>query len=170
MPPANARHFGRRRAMQSPVPRQEREFHGASDNIQRRLDRASDGLDQRGLAGTGLAGQTVDLSALDVEGNAVDRFDVAIDAEMAGAEMRLQIPDRQDRPIIVRLSCVCKAGRNGGHDVTRPMRLNRLRGSMYSFMDTASRNSPMNVMITTMVGKAIHHQTPATIAVCWFAQ
>ncbi len=156
--------------MQPSVARQEREFHGASDHFQRRLDGASDGLDQRGLAGTGLAGQTVDLTALDVEGDAVDRFDVAIDAEMAGAEMRPQIPDRQDRPIVVRLLCVRKAGRSGGHDVTRPMRLNRLRGSMYSFMDTASRNSPMNVMITTMVGKAIHHHTPATIAVCWFAQ
>src|SRR5258707_12057198 len=169
MPPANARDLRRRRAMQSPVARQECEFHGASDHFQRRLDGASDGLDQRGLAGTGLAGQTVDLTALDVEGDVVDRFDVAIDAEMAGAEMRPQIPDRQDRSIVVRLLCVRKTGRSGGHDVTRPMPLNPLRGSMDSFIDKTNTNNPMNVMITTTVRETIHHQTPATIAAWWFA-
>ena len=35
----------------------------------------------------------------------------------------------------------------------RPMRRRRLRGSIYSFIDTASRNSPMNVMTTNDDGK-----------------
>ena len=51
-----------------------------------------------------------------------------------------------------------------------PNRLSRLRGSMYSFIDTASRNSPMNVITTSTTGNAIHHQMPATSAVCWLAQ
>ena len=69
----------------------------AADHLQRRLDGAGDGLDQRGLAGTGFAGEAVDLAAPDVEADAVDRPDVALDAEMAGAEMRLQVAHRQDR-------------------------------------------------------------------------
>ena len=54
--------------------------------------------------------------------------------------------------------------------VHAPNRLSRLRGSMYSFIDTANRNSPMNVITTSTTGNAIHHQMPATSAVCWLAQ
>ena len=41
---------------------------------------------------------------------------------------------------------------------------------MYSFIETASRKRPMKVMMTSATGKTIHHQTPATSAVCWLAQ
>jgi hypothetical protein len=41
---------------------------------------------------------------------------------------------------------------------------------MYSFIETARRNSPMNRITTNSTGKKIHHQMPATSAVCWFAQ
>ena len=64
------------------------------------------------------------------------------------------------------------AGTAISHAITAhaPNRLSRLRGSMYSFIDTASRNSPMNVITTSTTGNAIHHQMPATSAVCWLAQ
>src|ERR1700681_1508413 len=162
MPPADPRHLAWRRAVQAPVAGQKRELNCAADHFQRRLDGAGDGLDQRGLAGTGFSGEPVNLAAPDIEADAIDRLDGALDAEMVGAKVGPQIADREDR-----------RGAGGlvhlRHD-TAPMRLRRLRGSMYSFIDTASRNSPMKVMITAMVGKAIHHHTPATIAVCWLAQ
>ena len=170
VPPADPRHLRRRRAVQPAVARQEREIDAAADDLQRRLDDAGDGLDQRGLAGARFAGEAVDLAAPDVEGDAVNRPDVAVDAEIAGAEMRLQVADRQDRPRRCRLRASVATAWPALIASPPPMRLSRLRGSMYSFIETASRNSPTKVMITTTVGKAIHHQMPATIAVCWLAQ
>jgi hypothetical protein len=41
---------------------------------------------------------------------------------------------------------------------------------MYSFIETARRNNPMKAMVTQAVGNANHHQTPDTMALCWFAQ
>ena len=51
-----------------------------------------------------------------------------------------------------------------------PIRLRRLRGSMYSLTDMAKRNSPRNSSTMATIGKAIHHQMPAMMAWCWLAQ
>jgi hypothetical protein len=102
MPPADSRHLGGRGAMHAAMAVQEREIHRAPDHLQRRLDGAGDGPDQRGLAGAGFAGQPVDLAAPDLEADAVDGLDMAFDAEVIGAEMRPQIPHREDRGQIAR--------------------------------------------------------------------
>ena len=91
MPPADAAPPRPRRAVQSAIARQERELDRAADHLQRRPDGAGDGLDQRGLARARFAGEAVDLAAPDLEGDAVDRPDVAVDAEMAGAVVGLQV-------------------------------------------------------------------------------
>src|SRR5262249_49241208 len=114
--------------------------------------RAGNGLDQRGLAAARFAGEAVDLAGLDGEADIVDRAHLAPDAERRGAVVGAQARNGQD-------------GR--GHGALRP---SRLRGSMYSFIDTASRNRPTKVMTTSSTGKKIHHQMPATSAVCWLAQ
>jgi hypothetical protein len=41
---------------------------------------------------------------------------------------------------------------------------------MYSLIDIASMNRPRNRMTTKMIGKAIHHQMPDTIAEWELAQ
>ena len=51
-----------------------------------------------------------------------------------------------------------------------PMRLRRLRGSMYSLTEMARRKSPTKRMTTPITGAAIHHQMPATIAEWALAQ
>src|SRR5437667_4749023 len=98
MPPADPGHRGGRRAVQSAVARQERKCHAAADYLERRLDGAGDGPDQRGLARTGFAGQSVNLPAPHFETDAVDRLDVTFDGEVAGAKMSLPIAYPQERP------------------------------------------------------------------------
>ena len=159
VPPADAAdHLGRRSPDRIPLG-EEGEAGRAADHLQRRLQQACDGLDQRRLAGAGFAGEPVDLVAADVEIDAVHRPHLAIDTEIAGAEMRLQIAHLEHRRMVRRLA-----------HRPPPIRARRLRGSMYSFIDTASRKSPTKVITTSAIGKAIHHQMPATSAVCWFAQ
>src|SRR5690606_28366656 len=51
-----------------------------------------------------------------------------------------------------------------------PILRSRLRGSIYSFMLTASRNSPRKVMTIRITGMTIHHHTPTTMAECELAQ
>ena len=93
------------------------------------------------------AGQAVDLARRDREADIVDRPHVARHAERRGPVIGAQAFDGEDRR----------------HRSVRP---SRLRGSMYSFIETASRKSPMKVMTTSSTGKKIHHQMPATSAVC----
>ena len=126
------------------------EGDGAGQYLERRLGGGGDGLDQRGLAAARFARQPVDLARFDREAHLVDSTHVAGHAESRGAVVGSQAVDDKD-----------------AHRSVRP---SRLRGSMYSFIDTASRNSPMKVMTTSSTGKKIHHQMPATSAVCWLAQ
>src|SRR5262245_463557 len=133
-------------------PAGEGEDHRARQHLERRLDGAGDGLDQRGLAAARFAGQPIDLVGLDGEADVVDGANLALDPEGRGPVIGAQVRDREDR-------CA--------HGSARPR---RLRGSMYSFIDTASRKRPMKVMTTSSTGKKIHHQMPATRAVCWLAQ
>src|SRR5258708_7122936 len=63
-----------------------------------------------------------------------------------------------------------QAGHGEGGFRHPPVLPRRLRGSMYSFIETASRKRPTKVITTSSTGKKIHHQTPATKAVCWLAQ
>ena len=62
------------------------------DHVERRADRAHDGLDQRGLAAARLAREAVDLVAVDMQADAVDRAHLAADAEISrlivGAQVR----------------------------------------------------------------------------------
>ncbi len=67
VPPADPRHLSRWSAVHSAVAGQESEIHAAADDLQWRPDRADDSLDQRGLAGARLAGEPVDLVALNVQ-------------------------------------------------------------------------------------------------------
>ena len=121
-------------------------------HFERRQRGGGDGPDQRRLAATRFTGETVDLVGPDLKAHAVDRPDFALNAECGRLIVRAQIGDGQHRI---------------GHAAAR---LSRLRGSMYSFIDTASRNRAMKVMTTRSTGKKIHHQIPATMAVCWLAQ
>jgi len=50
------------------------------------------------------------------------------------------------------------------------IRASRLRGSMYSLMDMASMNRPKNSITTKIIGNAIHHQMPETMAEWALAQ
>ena len=128
------------------------EHHRACQHFERRLDRVGDGLDQGGLAAARFAGEAVDLVGGDAEADIVDGADLALDPE-------------RGRPVV---GAQARHGEDGfAHPPVRPR---RLRGSMYSFIDTASRKSPMKVMTTSSTGKKIHHQMPATRAVCWLAQ
>ena len=120
-------------------------------HFERRLGGGGDGLDQRGLAAARFARQPVDLAGRDREADIVDRPHVARHAERRGPVVGAQAFDGEDRR----------------HRSARP---SRLRGSIYSFIETASRKSPMKVMTTSSTGKKIHHQMPATSAVCWLAQ
>ena len=99
------------------------------------------------------AGEAVDLVGRDREADVVDGADLALDAEGG-------------RPVV---GAQARHGEDGlpAHPPVLPR---RLRGSMYSFIDTASRNRPMKVITTSSTGKEIHHQMPATSAVCWLAQ
>src|SRR5215510_4117069 len=93
---------------------------------------------------------------MNIKRDAVDGTHLTVHAKIACAIVRLQVLDTKDgRP---------------GHRTPLPMRANRLRGSMYSFIETARRNRPTKVITTRPTGNAIHHQIPATIAVCWLAQ
>src|SRR5687767_13226591 len=51
-----------------------------------------------------------------------------------------------------------------------PILLSRLRGSMYSFSDTARRKKPRNIMTMRRTGMSIHHQVPTTSAEWLLAQ
>src|SRR4029078_4827372 len=88
-----------------------------------------------------------------------------LDPEIAHLVVGLEPVDLQDRPVRA-----TSLGRPVHVDDPPPMRFSRLRGSMYSFSETASRKSPMNVIVTNSVGKTNHHQTPETMALCWLAQ
>ena len=124
----------------------------AAHNFERWPRSSGNGPDQRRLAATRFAGEAVDLVGRNVKAHAIDSPDFALYTERGCPIVRAQIGDGQHRI---------------GHAATR---LSRLRGSIYSFIDTASRNRPMKVMTTRNTGKKIHHQIPATIAVCWLAQ
>ena len=128
------------------------EGNRAANHFERGPGGGGDGSDQRRLAATRFAGETVDLVGPDLKAHAVDRPDFALNAKCGCLIVGAQIRDAQYRI---------------SHAATR---LSRLRGSMYSFIDTASRNRPMKVMTTSNTGKKIHHQIPATMAVCWLAQ
>ena len=115
-------------------------------------------------------GDAVDLLVPDLEGNAIDRPDLPLDAEMARAVVGFEVFYGKHG-----LAGGARGwafflpadGRGRGHaPPSAPMRRSRLRGSICSFIDTASRNRPMNRATTKMTGKAIHHHTPATSAVC----
>jgi spore germination protein YaaH len=128
------------------------EGDGAGHHLERRLGGGGNGLDQGGLAAARFAGETVDLVGRNAEADIVDGTDLALDAE-------------RGRPVV---GAQARHGEDGfAHPSVRPR---RLRGSMYSFIDTASRKSPTKVMTTSSTGKKIHHQMPATRAVCWLAQ
>ena len=147
--------------------------HRAADDVERRADGARDRLDEGGLAAARLAGQAVDLVAVDVQADVVDGADLAVDAEILhlviGLEMR-RLHHRPGRlPGVFPPRPAVRFGRRG-HQLAPPIRLSRLRGSMYSFIEIASRNSPMKVIVTKTVGKTNHHQTPETMALCWLAQ
>ena len=163
VPPADPRHLSRWSAVHSAVAGQEREIHAAANDLHWRPDRAYDTFEQRGLAGAGLAGEPVHLAALNCKADAVDGLHLAFESEAVNPVKRPQVTDRQDR---LRVDGRVRSRSFGLYHGVPPALRRRLRGSMYSLVDTASRNSPMNVMITAMVGKAIHHQTPATIAAC----
>src|SRR6516164_4798913 len=103
------------------------------------------------------------------EAHAVDSLDLALDPERARPVVGLEVLDAQSDlrlpgagpPIAIE----DWRGRLH-HALPAPIRRSRLRGSICSFIDTASRNSPMNSMTIRMTGKATHHHTPATSAVC----
>ena len=121
-----------------------------------------------------LAGQAVDLVAVDVQADVVDGADLAVDAEIlhlvVGLEMR-GLHHRPGRPPgVLSAATGLRLRARGGHQLAPPIRLSRLRGSMYSFIEIASRKSPMKVTVTKTVGKTNHHQTPETMALCWLAQ
>src|SRR6185295_12989327 len=111
-----------------------------------------DGFHEGGFSGARFSGQSVDLVRANFERHAVDRPHLALDPKLRGAEVGSQILDLEH----------CRPG----HCVAPPMRARRLLGSMYSFIETASRNRPTNVITTSPTGNAIHHQMPATTAVC----
>jgi SAM-dependent methyltransferase len=91
----------------------------------RRADEAGNCLDQRRLARARFARKPEDLVAFDIEANVVDRTYFARDTEVRAAEMSLQVLDAQDRL--------------AAHCAPPPIRARRLRGSMYSFIDTERR-------------------------------
>ena len=126
---------------------------GAADDGERGTDGTGERLDQAGLAGAGFAGEAVDLVAADLERDVVHRADLARDAKRLHPVVGAQVADGEQR-------------RHGG----LPSRARRLRGSIYSFIEMASRNRPTNRATTEATGKAIHHQMPETSAVCWLAQ
>jgi hypothetical protein len=150
--PADRRQFARGDGVDVDSLAVEIKHHRARQHLQRRLDCVGDGLDQRGLAAARFAGEAVDLVGRDREADIVDGTDLALDPEGG-------------RPVV---GAQARHGEDGfAHP---PLLPRRLRGSMYSFIDTASRKSPMKVITTSSTGKKIHHQMPATRAVCWLAQ
>src|SRR6185503_18502409 len=147
--------------------RRERKADAPSHDLQRRLPRRGYGLDQRGLARARFARQAVDLVAPHLEVDAIDRAHLALYAEVARDVVGLETLHREHRGI-GGLRWRCRSHRRRRTRLRQrthaalPMRLNRLRGSMYSLSDTANRYSPMNSIITSATGNAIHHQMPAT--------
>src|SRR5690606_31802352 len=151
------------------------EAHRAADDIKRRAGGGGDGLDQRGLAGTRFAREPVDLIGLDAQTHVVDGaylapyailIDQVIGTEIAHLDHRRGRGRGHGRFRVRERRCPSRRH----HALAPLMRLRRLRGSMNSFIETASRKKPMKVMTTSTTGNRTHHQTPATSAVCWLAQ
>ena len=69
----------------------------AAQHVERRPVGAGDGLDEAGLAAARFAGEAVDLVALDVERDVVDRLHLARDAEILHLVVGAQVAHRQDR-------------------------------------------------------------------------
>src|SRR5450631_1480038 len=169
MPPADILELTSVKCIDVAVAAGEIECDRTADDSERWADRAHDGLDECGLAAARFACQPVNLVAVDMQADAIDGADLAADAEISGLVVGAQVPDRE-HALRRRLGVGCKGWCGGDHSRIAPMRASRLRGSMYSFIEIASRNSPMNRMTTNNTGKKNHHQIPATIAVCWLAQ
>src|SRR5471032_384435 len=130
----------------------ERKGDAACHQLERWLKGRGNRFDQAGLATARFAREAVDLAGRNGEADVVDGTHLTPHAERRGAVVGAEARDGEDRRAQLLL---------------RPR---RLRGSMCSFIDTASRNSPMKVITTASTGKNIHHQMPATSAVCWLAQ
>ena len=131
-PPAYRRQF--RRAKGIDVAIGEGVANRSADDCERWPDGRGDGLEERRLAATRFASQSVDLVAVDDERDVVDSAHLALDAKIVHQIIGAQVFDGERR----------RPGRRVvltglGHQAAPPMRLKRLRGSMYSFIDTDRR-------------------------------
>src|SRR5262245_6812853 len=152
---------------------QKAQAHRAADDLQRWTHGSGNGLEQGRFARARFAGEAIDLVVAHLEGHTIDGLHVPLHAEMARAVVGLEPLDSKHRLGLPGrwLALGLDVGGLCGHaPPSAPMRRSRLRGSICSFIDTANRKSPMNRSTTKATGKAIHHQTPATSAVCWLAQ
>src|SRR4051794_9078035 len=77
MTPADARYLPRWRPMQPSIAGQKCEIDLATDDLDRRPDRACDTLEQRGLAGAGLARDPVNFGAPHRKADTIDGLDLA---------------------------------------------------------------------------------------------
>ena len=114
----------------------------AADHGERRPDGSGDGLQERRFAAARFAGEFVDLVAANDKRDVIDGAHLALDAEVVHQIIGAQAVDRQRRRPFRRRAR--RAGRSvvqAGllHQVAPPMRLRRLRGSIYSFIDTDRR-------------------------------
>ena len=125
-------------------PERKTEPDSAAHDLERRTHGRGDGLDQRRLARARFAGEPVDLVGAHLERHAVDSPYLAVHAEMARAVVGLQAVDAQHGFGRLRLPAFDRERRGCRRHAPppAPMRCNRLRGSMCSFIDTASRNKP----------------------------
>src|SRR5690606_7300165 len=151
------------------VPIEEAVLDRSADDVERRAVGGRDRLDQGCLAAARFPRDAVDLVPVDLECDVIDGTDLPVDAEILHLVVSTQIAHREDG-LRGHRSVAGLAVRLHHHAPPMPMRASRLRGSMYSFIETASRNRAMKVSVMNAVGNTNHHHTPATMALCWLAQ
>src|SRR5208337_1004052 len=114
----------------------------AADQGQGRTDCSGDGLEERRLAATRFTGESVDLVAANDKRDVIDGAHLALDAEVVRQIVGAQAIDRQRRRAFrgrARLAGQSVVPGGLAHQAAPPMRLRRLRGSIYSFIDTERR-------------------------------
>ena len=169
MPPAGRAHLVRL-AVDVDAFAAEIEGDRAADHAHRRPNGTSQRLDQRGLSAGGFTGEAVDFVPSHHQADVVDGADLALHAVMLVDVIGLEPVDgqrvlyrsgfRHRRDLPCRRLLHCQA----------PIRASRLRGSIYSLIDIASMNRPRNSVTTKIIGNAIHHQIPDTMAEWALAQ